>query len=184
MRVLQRGLRRSRRAQTIGPAAPYLARGADVARGLGHDFVGTEHVLLALVRDADGGAVRVLARLAVGPDAVERTLARWLCDGGPPGNIDPEALAALGIDLEAVRARLEQSFGRGALEQTRAAYMPIAPRLKLALAHALDLAAAEQLSDLHVLLGMLTVRESVAARALAELGVTLEAAQAVATAEP
>jgi hypothetical protein len=147
--------------------------------------VGTEHVLLALVRDADADAdaVRVLARLAVGPDAVGRTLARWLCDGGSPGKIDPEALAALGIDLEAVRARLEQSFGPGALERTRSACMPIAPRLKLALAHALDLAAAGPLSDQHVLLGMLTVRESVAARALAELGVTLDAAQAVATAE-
>ena len=184
MRMLQRGLRGSPRARTIGPAARYLARGADQARRLGHDFVGTEHVLLALIRDAEAGAVRVLARLAVDPDAVERTLARWMCHGGPPGKLDPGALAALGIDLEAVRARLEQSFGRGALEQTRAAYMPIAPRLKLALAHALDLAAAEQLSDLHVLLGMLTVRESVAARALAELGVTLEAAQAIATADP
>jgi hypothetical protein len=62
--------------------------------------------------------------------------------------------------------------------------LPIAPRLKLALAHALHLAAGEPLSDEHMLLGMLTVRESVAARTLAELGVTLVAAQAVVTAEP
>jgi ATP-dependent Clp protease ATP-binding subunit ClpA len=145
--------------------------------------VGTEHVLLALVHEADAGAVRVLARLDVGSDAVERTLARSLCDGGPREKIDPEALAALGIDLEAVRARLERSFGPRALERTGSACMPIAPRLKQALAHALDLAAGEPLSDQHVLLGILRVPDSVAARALAELGVTFEAARAVATAD-
>jgi ATP-dependent Clp protease ATP-binding subunit ClpA len=195
MRVLQRTRRRPPRAKTIGPATPYLARGADEARRLAHNYVGTEHILLALVRDADGGAVRLLGRLAVTPDAIEQTLTRWLGGSGPPetsglsrrsaavvrpAKIDPRALAALGIDFDAVRTRLEQTFGPGALEQTRSACLAIAPRLKLALAYALDLAAGEPLLDEHVLLGMLRVPESVAARVLGELGVTFEAAQAVA----
>ena len=50
------------------------------------------------------------------------------------------------------------------------------PRLKLALAHALDHASDKPLGDEHVLLGMLTVPDSVAARVLAEVGVTLDAA--------
>jgi hypothetical protein len=103
--------------------------------------------------------------LGVTADAIEQTLTRWLCGGGPAGKIDPEALAALGIDFEAVRERLEQTFGLGALEQTRSACLGIAPRLKLALAYAVDLAAGEPLLDEHVLHGILRVPESVAARA-------------------
>jgi ATP-dependent Clp protease ATP-binding subunit ClpA len=184
VRLLQRSRCRSPRAKTIRPAARYLARGTDEARRFGHNYVGTEHVLLALVRDADGGAVRVLGQLAVTPDGIEQALTCWLGRGGPPGKIDPHALAALGIDFEAVRERLEQTFGAGALEETRSACLGIAPRLKLALAYALDLAAGAPLLDEHVLLGMLRVPESVAARVLGELGVTFEAASAIAATGP
>jgi ATP-dependent Clp protease ATP-binding subunit ClpA len=123
--------------------------------------------------------VRLLARLAVTPDAVERTLTSWPGSGPPPQKIDAQALAALGIDLEAVREQLEQIFGPGALEQTQAACLATAPRLKLALAYALDLAAGDPLDDDHVLLGILTVPDSVAARVLEQLGVTFGAARAI-----
>ena len=33
---------------------------------------------------------------------------------------DPEALATIGIDLDEVRRRIEEAFGPGALERTRA----------------------------------------------------------------
>lgn len=180
MRLLQRSRLQPPRAKTIRPAAPYLGRGANEARRLGHNYVGTEHVLLALVRDPDGDAVRLLKQLGVAPDAIEQTLAGWLCGGESAGKIDAQALAALGIDFEAVRARLEQTFGPGALERTRSACLGIAPRLKLALAYALDLAAGEPLLDKHVLLGMLKVPKSVAARALGEVGVTLDSVTMIA----
>jgi hypothetical protein len=35
--------------------------------------------------------------------------------------LDAEALAAIGIDLDEVRRRVEETFGPGALERTRAA---------------------------------------------------------------
>jgi ATP-dependent Clp protease ATP-binding subunit ClpA len=180
MRLLQRGGRPRPGATTIRPASTYLARAADEARRLAHGCVGTEHVLLALIRDPNGGAVRVLAQVAVTPDAVERSLTPWLRAGGPDAALDPAALAALGIDLEAVRSRLERSFGPGALESTRSACLAIAPRLKLALALAVDLAGGGPPLDEHVLLGMLTVRDSAASRALGTLGVTLETVQAAA----
>jgi hypothetical protein len=44
--------------------------------------------------------------------------------------------------------------------------------LKRALAHALDQAAGEELDDRHVLLGLLSVDDSVAARVLGHLGIT------------
>jgi ATP-dependent Clp protease ATP-binding subunit ClpA len=165
------------RTKTARPAAePYLAAGAAEARRRGDNYVGTEHVLNVLVRNPGGGATVVLRQLGVDADAVGEALARWL--GASKPRIDPEALAALGIDFETVRERLEETFGAGALEQTRAGCLGICPRRKMALAYALDHADGKPLADEHILLGMLSVPDSVAARALATLGVSLTAAQA------
>ena len=152
--------------------------------GLGHNYVGTEHLLLMFVRDPDGGATRVLQQLDVPPQQVEEALASWLGASGPPGTarpkIDPDALAALGIDLEAVRQRLEETFGPGALEHAHASCLGICPRLKMALAYAVDYADGQPLTDEHILLGMLCVPDSLAARVRAERAVSLEAAEALA----
>ena len=176
MRLLAR--RRLPHAKTIRPAERYLIAGSEEARRLGHGFIGTEHVLAVLVRDPGGGATRALGRLGLSADQVRGALACWLEERARPEKIDPEALASLGIDFDTVRARLEETFGPGALEHTRSACLGIAPRLKLALAYALDYATGSALEDEHVLLGMLRVSDSVAARALGELGVTFESAQA------
>jgi ATP-dependent Clp protease ATP-binding subunit ClpA len=176
MRLLHRR-RPGPRTKTARPAAePYLAAGAAEARRRGDNYVGTEHVLLVLLRNPDGGATAVLRQLGVAADAVEKTLACWLGTSKP--RIDPEALAALGIDFETVRERLEEAFGAGALQQTRAGCLSICPRLKMALAYALDHADGKPLADEHILLGMLSVPDSVAGRVLAKLGVSLTAAQA------
>ena len=176
MRLL-RNRRTAPRTKTIRPAEPYLAAGASEARRLGHSFVGTEHVLLALVSRADAGATRVFEQLGIPVAAVEAALAP--CLGGGTPTIDPDALATLGIDFDVVRARLEETFGPGALEQTCAACLAICPRLKLAFAYALDRAEGRPLAEEHILLGMLSVPESVAARILASLGVSLPDAEAV-----
>src|SRR5207244_9661533 len=126
------------------------------------------------IRDPDQSATRILQELGISANSVEQALACWLRPGPRAARIDPEALAALGIDFEAVRERLEQTFGPGALEQTRSACLGIAPRLKLALAHALDHSAGAPLADEHVLLGMLSVPDSLAAKVLAGLGATFD----------
>ena len=156
------------RAKTARPAEPYLAAGAEEARRLGHGYVGTEHVLLALIHNPDGGATAVLRQLGVSADTIEERLARWLGTSKP--KIDPEALAALGIDFETVRERLEQTFGPGALERTPAC-IGICPRLKMALAYAVDHADGHPVTDEHILLGMLSVPDCVAARVLTDLDV-------------
>jgi hypothetical protein len=97
--------------------------------------------------------------------------------------IDANALATLGTDFETVGERLEATFGPGALERTRSGSMPVMPRLKAALAHALDLAGDQPVEDEHVLLGLLSVRDSLAAHLLAECGVSLADVQAVVRAE-
>jgi ATP-dependent Clp protease ATP-binding subunit ClpA len=187
MRLLRRSTRP--RAKAFRPAERYLGAGADEARLLGHCYVGTEHVLLALTRDPRGGATRALGELGVTHADIRDSAC--LAKVWAP-RIDPDALATLGIDLEAVRERLEETFGLGALDETGAGMREpigagiqcIAPRLKQALAEAVDRAGEEPVRDEHVLLGMLSVRDSLAARALNELGVTLEAAEAVVRNEP
>src|SRR5262249_7469062 len=145
----------------------------------GCSFVGTEHVLLALAHNGTSGGAALLGRLGADPAAVESALAPWLGPSSERGRVDPDALASLGIDFDAVRARMEGSFGPGALERASASCLGIAPRLKLALAYALDYAGDSPLRDEHVLLGILTVPDSVGARALAELGISADGLRAV-----
>ena len=77
-----------------------------------------------------------------------------------------------------VRERLEETFGPGALERTRSGCMGVCPRLKMALAYSLDHAAQGSFGEEHVLLGLLSVPDSVASRVLSELGVSLATATA------
>jgi ATP-dependent Clp protease ATP-binding subunit ClpA len=177
MRLLRRRRCAEPRAKTIRPAQPYLAAGAAEARRLGHNYVGTEHVLLVLIRHPEGGATQVLAELGVSAEAVEEAL--WPCLAAGAPRIDPDALATLGIDFESVQERLEETFGPGALEATRAACLGIAPRLKMAFAYALDHAEGQPLGDEHILLGMLSVPDSLATHVLGKVGVSLKAAQAI-----
>jgi ATP-dependent Clp protease ATP-binding subunit ClpA len=174
MRLLRR--RSQPRTTTIRPAERYLFAGADEARRLGHKSIGTEHVLLALTREPDSPAARILRQLGVTHGDISES--ECLGPGSAP-RIDASALATLGIDLETVRGRLEATFGPGALEQTQAGCTGIMPRLKVALAHALDLAGDQPVQDQHVLLGLLSVPDSLAAHLLAERGVSLEDVQAV-----
>ena len=82
------------------------------ARGLGHGFIGTEHLLLAVVRDPDRPVARQLAGLGLTHDRLHAEVVTIL--GGH--HDDGSALRDLGIDLDAVRARVEEQFGPGALD--------------------------------------------------------------------
>jgi ATP-dependent Clp protease ATP-binding subunit ClpA len=89
------------------------------ARELRHAFIGTEHLLLALlVVDANGPAGRALRDAGVRKDAVRDEIVRQVGTGpGHLGEADADALQAIGIDLDAVRSKVEESFGPGALEE-------------------------------------------------------------------
>jgi len=176
-------MRRWRRRQSAAgfrPVAPYLLAGAREARSLGHDAVGTEHVLLAMLRDQRGDTDRLLRRVDVSPIAVEETLGLQPAAGA---RIDRDALASLGIDLDAVRDRLEKSFGADAFEQAHASCLGVNPRLKKALAAAVERAGEGAIADADVLLGMLSVPDSRAAGVLSGLGATAEAISAAAAAD-
>jgi ATP-dependent Clp protease ATP-binding subunit ClpC len=55
-----------------------LELAVDEARRMGHHYIGTEHLLLGLVRQTDGVAIEVLKRLNVNPEDVRRQTRRML----------------------------------------------------------------------------------------------------------
>jgi ATP-dependent Clp protease ATP-binding subunit ClpA len=166
-------LRRAERPRTLTtrPALGFLGPAVAQARALGHNYLGTEHLLLALLTHRTGAAVVALERLGITPEQIrDRVLAKLAKPPAP--RLDPEALATLGIDLDRVRARIEETFGAGALEHTRQGCMSIAPRAKLALAYAVDEANGRPVNDGHLLIGLLRSRGSIAAQVLAEFDVS------------
>jgi ATP-dependent Clp protease ATP-binding subunit ClpA len=97
------------------PARATVVRATKEREAMGHDYVDTEHLLLALLSDGSAGlgheilADAGLKYEAVRAEVLRRTTAKGLTDA------DAEALRSIGIDLDAVRARVEESFGPGAL---------------------------------------------------------------------
>ncbi|HZQ04990.1 MAG TPA: ATP-dependent Clp protease ATP-binding subunit [Anaerolineae bacterium] len=55
----------------------------DEARRMGHHYIGTEHLLLGLIREGDGIAVNVLKSLGVSPDKVRSNLAKEVMNASP-----------------------------------------------------------------------------------------------------
>lgn len=85
-----------------------VVQAQQVARDLGDPRITPAHLLVALT-DADPGTRAALA--AHGADR-ETLLDRFDTDG-----LDAGALAALGIDLDAVRRSADSTFGAGALDR-------------------------------------------------------------------
>jgi len=57
-----------------------LAR--EEAARLKHDYIGTEHLLLGIVKEGTGSAVQVLANLEIDIDEIARRLEESVSDGG------------------------------------------------------------------------------------------------------
>jgi hypothetical protein len=96
------------------------------ARRLGHRYVGGEHILLAAVSTSQP-ASEVMRAHGVTPELVEEEIVRRVGLGAGAsllGGLDRDALATIGIDLDAVRARIEASFGPQALTNAAQAAFP------------------------------------------------------------
>jgi hypothetical protein len=89
------------------------------ADGLGHRYVGPEHVVLGVLRDGTSTAAQVLRTHGLDSEGARAELGRLALGGvvAAPRPSDAELLGALGIDLDAVRQRTEQTFGPHAVQQ-------------------------------------------------------------------
>jgi ATP-dependent Clp protease ATP-binding subunit ClpA len=150
------------------------------AGALRHGWIGTEHVLLGVLVTGGDGA-RLLEGFGIDAPAVRDDVVRII--GRGEDDIDPDALATLGIDFEAVRERVERTFGPGALSRRGRCGGPMTPfcrrakkAIELALRDAVALGAPE-IRDEHLVLGLLREGDGVAAQILTARGVTLEAAR-------
>jgi hypothetical protein len=98
-------------------ARTVIAQAAEHARRLGHRYIGGEHLLLATV-SAGAPASAVMRAQGVTPELVEEEIVHRVglgAGGGLFAGLDRDALATIGIDLDAVRARIEAAFGPQAL---------------------------------------------------------------------
>ena len=108
-----------------------VVQAQEEARRLGHNYIGCEHLLLAAAQIQRAGRCRSCASTASHPSGWRRNScaspgadsATGPADRGP--GLDREALAAIGIDLDVVRDRIEAAFGPNALD--RAVLSPSEP---------------------------------------------------------
>ncbi|MGQ9904398.1 MAG: ATP-dependent Clp protease ATP-binding subunit [Anaerolineae bacterium] len=99
----------------------------DEARKLGHSYIGTEHLLLGLIRQGDGVAIDVLRQLGLTPDRIRRETLRAVQqeqpESGKPSATPPvakkerpktPALDQLATDLTALaeQGKLDPVIGR------------------------------------------------------------------------
>jgi ATP-dependent Clp protease ATP-binding subunit ClpA len=178
------------------PARAVLAGARREALDLGDRQIGTHHLLLSLLNGQDDIAATVLRDSGVSAGQIREEIGRLVGAGdGPLGTADAEALQAIGIDLEAVRLKIEESFGPGALQQpppvrrrrwpltnrggtgSDTGHISLTPRAKkvieLALREALNL-NHRYIGTEHLLLGLLREGDGMAARALTETGLTIK----------
>ncbi|HEY9293030.1 MAG TPA: Clp protease N-terminal domain-containing protein [Microlunatus sp.] len=143
------------------------------ARGLGHEQIGSEHVLLGALWHADG----VIKPLLDDQGLSYRTV-REQVEAGIGGSYpDAEALRQIGIDLDEVRRRVEANFGSGALNRRgrpRRGHLPFSPAakkvLELSLREAISL-HHNHIGTEHILLGLTRLDHEPAATLITDAGV-------------
>jgi len=89
---IEETVKKGKAAQTTGPDLPYTSRAKKVlelamseARELNHSYVGTEHLLLGLLREEKGIAAQVLTDVGVNLDAARSETLRLLGTEMPQG---------------------------------------------------------------------------------------------------
>jgi dihydroneopterin aldolase len=104
-----------------GPQVPFTPRAKKVlelalreSMQLGHNYIGTEHFLLGLVRESEGVAARVLSNLGVEADEVRREVVRRL---GEETSLEPEEAPL--VEVGPREYRRDPLLFRGQVESLR-----------------------------------------------------------------
>ncbi len=95
---IEETVKKGKAAQATGPDLPYTSRAKKVlelamaeARELNHSYVGTEHLLLGLLREEKGIAAQVLTEIGVNLDAARTETLRLLGTEMPQGGVSSQA---------------------------------------------------------------------------------------------
>jgi ATP-dependent Clp protease ATP-binding subunit ClpA len=147
----------------------------------GQDQIRSEHVLLGLLREP-GPAADALTAAGLSLESLRVRVRPGGRDA--PAGLDADALAMLGIDLDAVRRATDAAFGPGALDraavrgQTR---LPLAGDTKQALGRAVYRAqklGQREITSGHMLIGILDSGSNGALDALTLEGADIKALRA------
>jgi hypothetical protein len=115
------------------------------ARDMGHDYVGTEHVLLALIEGDSGPVVDLCRQLQVQPAAIRSTIAEFMAESeANPVNLP--SVPVTPMTRQVVEYAVEEARGLG----------------------------HNEIREEHLFLGILWIEECVAAQVLLDLGIHLE----------
>jgi ATP-dependent Clp protease ATP-binding subunit ClpA len=127
---------------------------------LNHDYIGTEHVLLGVIREGDGVGAQILKAHAADLEAVRITVI--------------DLLEAYGAGRGSRRLRRFTEPVRPGEHTRERAETPATPAAKAGVAEAERLAGEQAVGSHHLMLGALSDPNAAAAQALSELGVDLE----------
>ena len=121
-----------------------VVRAQEEARALDHDYIGTEHILLGLLREGQGVAAKALASLGIGQEVVRQRVG----DVVPPGQVE----ARSGHIPFTPRAKRVLELSRGEAQQLGHHYI----------------------GTEHILLALIRQGDGVAAQVLVALGADLD----------
>lgn len=160
------------------PSRETVVRANGEAQVLGHQEIGTGHLLLALLDERAGAAGELLRQAGADHARLREDLRRRSAATPLLDDQDADALRSVGIDLDAVLTRMTESFGAAALADGSRSKRRGGPRLSKAakntMAHAVREATArrdDHLGPEHLLLGLLDEEGCTALALLADAGV-------------
>jgi ATP-dependent Clp protease ATP-binding subunit ClpC len=111
--LIGRGEEKTKQIHYTPRAKKVIELSMDEARKLGHSYVGTEHILLGLIREGEGVAARVLNNLGVSLNKARQQVLQLLgsneasnnqqqAGGGAGSNVNTPTLDSLARDLTAI----------------------------------------------------------------------------------
>ena len=154
-----------------------LVLAQDEAMQQGHDYIGTEHVLVGLAGVRNTVAGEVLHDKGVTVPALREEVGRMLAASGvqPVGpQAATEALATIGIDVAEIRRLADETFGPGKFRFPRPAFTPRAKKvLEYTLRSSMEL-GCEEVGTEHILLGLLAEGQGLAVTVLRNLEVDVD----------
>lgn len=141
----------------------------------GHGTIGTEHVLIGMLRVGAGVAGALLGEFGVTLAAARDKVAAAGPRSGSSAQVGPAAAPAAGTDFSAVRDAIEASFGKGGPRDPGPSPL-FTPQARDVLRSASDAAEGlrhRYIGTEHLLLGLLREGDSLACETLVGLGVDL-----------
>jgi ATP-dependent Clp protease ATP-binding subunit ClpA len=141
---------------------------------LHHNYIGTEHILLGLIKEGDGIAAQILKNHA---DLL--TIRTAVVDRVPAGKAETTRVLRWLREarLSQRRAGFPGEPGTAADQPTEQTMLTATPAADATLSEAARLAGGQPVGSHHLLLAALADTDSAAARALAALGIDLEQAR-------